>query len=50
MVHLFTILTWSQQKPLYVSMEVVHVDASERSCYFLSENVLEDSELPFWRY
>ena len=50
MVLLFTVQIWSPQKSMYISMGKVHVGASERSCYFLLENVLEHSELPVWRY
>ena len=35
-------------------LEVAHVDhgadASERSYYFLSENILAGFDQPFWRY
>ena len=50
MVLLFTVQIWSPQKSMHISMGKVHVGASERSCYFLLENVLEHSELPVWRY
>ena len=35
---------------MFITMRVVQVDTSERFCFFHSENILEDSDLPFWRY